>query len=90
MSSQMIVVVTDLAEVQQAFASALGPCGLAPILASSVQEVLSIMSNHPISLIFCSHELPGDGPDVLIRQISPKAWKRVPVVVVSRLDDWER
>lgn len=88
--SPMVVVVTHLTEVQQAFASALGPCGVAPILASTVQEALSILSRHPISLIFCSDELPGDGPDVLIRQTSVRAQNRVPVVVISRLDDWER
>jgi DNA-binding NtrC family response regulator len=88
--SPMVVVVTHVTEVQQAFASALGPCGVAPILASTVQETLSILSRHPISLIFCSDELAGDGPDVLIRQTSVRAQNRVPVVVISRLDDWER
>jgi DNA-binding NtrC family response regulator len=86
----MVVLVTDVTEVQQAFASALSPCGLAPILASSVQEALAILSSHPVSLFFCSDELPDNGLDDLIRQTSLGPRKRVPVVVVSRLDDWER
>jgi DNA-binding NtrC family response regulator len=90
MTVPMIVVVTHLTEVQQAFASALGPCGLAPILASTVQEALSILGNHPISLVFCSDELPGDGPDVLIRQSLLRTRNPVPIVVVSRIHDWER
>jgi CheY-like chemotaxis protein len=90
MASAMVVVVTHVTEVQQAFASALSPCGLAPILASTVQEALAILSRHPISLVFCSDDLPADGPEILIRQLSLKARRHVPVVVVSRLDDWER
>jgi DNA-binding NtrC family response regulator len=86
----MVLVVTQLTEVQQAFASALGPSGLAPVLASTAQEALVILRGHPISLVFCSDELPGDGPDFLIRQTSKRVRDRVPVVVVSRLDDWER
>jgi response regulator of citrate/malate metabolism len=63
---------------------------LAPILASTVQEALTILGSHTISLIFCFDELPGDGPDVLIRRSFSKARARVPVVVVSRIDDWGR
>jgi DNA-binding NarL/FixJ family response regulator len=42
-----------------------------------------------ISLVFCSDELPGGGIDRLIRQCSQLP-KRVPLVVVSRFDDWKR
>ena len=90
MDSPKVVVVAHVTEVHQAFASALGPCGLAPILASTVQEALTILGSHTISLIFCFDELPGDGPDVLIRRSFSRARTRVPVVVVSRIDDWGR
>ena len=89
MASPKIVVVSDSLETQQAFASVLGQWGLAPILASTACEAEAILNRHPVSLIFCSDELPGDGIDGLIRQ----TWhpqNKVPVVVVSRLDDWER
>jgi DNA-binding NtrC family response regulator len=80
---------SSLLETQQAFASFLGRCGIAPILASTVREAQTILSRHSISLIFCSDELPGGGVDAFIRQTSePPA--RVPVVVVSRFDDWKR
>jgi DNA-binding NtrC family response regulator len=89
MSSLNVMVVSHLPEAQQGFASVLGQCGLAPIVASTAQEATAILSRHPLSLIFCSDELPGGGIDGLIRQSSGLPAK-VPVVVVSRFDDWKR
>ena len=68
MASLNIVVVSDSLETQQAFASVLGPWGLAPILASTACEAETILRRHPVSLIFCSDELPNDGIDGLIRR----------------------
>jgi DNA-binding NtrC family response regulator len=89
MASPNVMLVSPILETQQAFASALGERGIAPILASTVGEAQTILSRHPISLVFCSDELPGGGVDAFIRQ-SSRAPGRVPVVVVSRFDDWER
>ena len=89
MVSPNVMVVSPIPETQQAFASFLGGCGIAPILASTVREAQAILSRHPISIIFCSDELPGGGVDAFIRQTSVPPGQ-VPVVVVSRLDDWGR
>jgi DNA-binding NtrC family response regulator len=89
MASLNIMIVSPLLETQQAFASALGQRGIAPILASTLTEAQTIVSHHPISLIFCSDELPDGEVDALIRQNSG-SHARVPVAVVSRLDDWDR
>jgi DNA-binding NtrC family response regulator len=89
MTAPMIVVVSDELEIQQSFASSLGLCGLAPVLASTAEEAITILNRHPISLVFCSDETPGDRFEDLICQ----PWRRsdkVPVVVFSRLDDWRR
>ncbi len=89
MFSPDVMLVSPFLETQQAFASVLGRHGIAPILASTVEEAQTILSRHSISLVFCSDELPGGGVDAFIRQTS-KLPARVPVVVVSRLDDWGR
>jgi len=89
MVSPNVMVVSPIPETQQAFASFLAPSGIAPIVASTVKEAQTILSRHPISLIFCSDEVPGGGVDAFIRQTSVSPGK-VPVVVVSRLDDWGR
>ena len=90
MTSLDIMVVSPNLEVQQAFAGVLGLWGLAPIVASSVGEAEEILNRHPVSLVFYSDEFPEDkGMDGFIRRASRPS-NKVPVVVVSRLDDWER
>ena len=88
MASPMAMVVSHDLELQQAFASVLGQHGLAPILASTVQEAIAILSRQSISLIFCSDELPGCRIDGFVQRASQPP-SEVPVVVVSRFDEWE-
>ena len=90
MTSFDIMVVSPNLEVQQAFAGVLGLWGLAPIVVSSVGEAEEIVNRHPVSLVFYSDEFPEEtGMDSFIRRASRPS-NKVPVVVVSRLDDWER
>ena len=89
MTSFDIMVVSPNLEVQQAFAGVLALWGLAPIVASSVREAEETVNQHPVSLVFYSDEFPeGTGMDGFIRRASRPS-NKVPVVVVSRLDDWE-
>jgi len=89
MSSFDIMVVSPNLEVQQAFAGVLSLWGLAPIVASSVREAEEIVNRHPVSLVFYSDEFLEDtSMDGFIRRASRPS-NKVPVVVVSRLDDWE-
>lgn len=89
MAAIEVMVVAHDPEAQQAFARALGPRGLAPILASTVKEAEAIVSRQFISLVFCFDEVPGGGASDFLRHAQPSS-NRVPVVVVSRRDDWER
>ena len=50
MISPNVMVVSDILETQQVFASVLGQYGIAPILASTVKEAQTILSCHSISL----------------------------------------
>jgi len=84
-----VIVVAHDPEAQQAFASALGPRGLAPILATTVKEAEAIVNRQFISLVFCFDEVPGGGASDFLRHAQTPS-NRVPVVVVSRCDDWER
>jgi len=89
MTSPNVMVVSHVLETQQIFASVLGQNGISPILASTVKEAQTILIWHSISLIFCSDELPGGGVDDFIRETS-RPLGRIPIVVVSRFDDWQR
>jgi DNA-binding NtrC family response regulator len=82
-----IMVVAPTLEVQQAFAGMLALWELSPIVASSVSEAKEIVNRHQPSLVFCSDEFTEDaGIDGFIQHTSRT---NVPVVIASRLDDWE-
>ena len=74
--------------VQQALAAILANHGFTAIVTTTVDEAEHVLSRTPVSLIFCSDELPSAGIDRLVLQTSHK--DKVPLVVVSRLDDWSR
>ncbi len=83
------MVVSHELATQQSLAIALGRCGCAPIVTSNLQEAVSILERYPVSLVFCSDELPEGGVESFIRQAS-RPPGGIPVVVVSRQDDWRR
>ena len=87
-SGNAVIVSADL-EAQQALAGLLGTCGLAPITASTVRELEAILNLDSIFVILCSDELP-DGTFRDILRHTARTLNKVPVVVFSRLADWER
>ncbi len=89
MPSPNVLVISDAPEAQMIFAGVLGRYGIAPIVAPDVTTAQTILSGHSISLVFCSDEMPDGGIDIVLRETSQSSCK-VPVVVVSRLDDWGR
>jgi DNA-binding response OmpR family regulator len=84
-----VMVVSDDLGVQQMLAKAVGRCGRAPIIASAIQEAEAILNRESIALIFCSDELPNGGVEEFIGRAS-RPPSLIPVVLVSRLDDWSR
>lgn len=89
MSSVNAVIVSADLEAQQALAGLLGTCGLAPITASTVSEVEAILNLDSMFIILCSDELP-DGSFKDILRHAARTVSKVPVIVFSRLGDWER
>jgi DNA-binding NtrC family response regulator len=87
MASPNIMVVSGTPEVQQIIASTLAQRGVAPIVASTLTEAKNILNRNCINIIFCSDELPQDGICALIHQTSQSP-RKLPVVIVSRFDDW--
>jgi DNA-binding NtrC family response regulator len=83
-----ILVVSDNVELQQALAHLLDDNGLISRVASTVSEAEAILNHEPVSMVFCSDELPNAGIDRFVPPASEAA-TRPPVVVVSRFDDWK-
>jgi DNA-binding NtrC family response regulator len=89
MPSHDVMVVSEHLGTQQMLARALGRFGCAPIIVSTVLEATTIIERQPIALIFCSDELLDGGVEDFVQLASQRPY-RIPVVVVSRLDDWSR
>ena len=88
MTFQNALIVSHELAVQQALAAALAKHDLTTIITSSVADVEEVFSRVSISLVICSDELPGAGVDRVI-QLAART-NKVPLIVVSRLDDWGR
>ena len=85
--SNALIVAPDL-EVQHALADLLASSSLVPILASSVSEAETVLRNSRPAVILSSEELP-DGGFCDILRLSRADASRVPVIVFSRLADWD-
>lgn len=66
----------------------LARCGLKPVLSSSVEKSRGLLSRRPVRLAFCDDELPDGSVGQLLEEIE-KTGSRVPVVVISRLENWD-
>jgi DNA-binding response OmpR family regulator len=93
MPCQDVLLVSSRRSIQQPFDDALAKYGLKLAIAESMAEAETILKTDPIALIFCSDEMPSSDIDALIRQ----DWRqeelqgaRIPVIMVSRLDDCEQ
>ena len=85
--SQILVVSSDL-ESRRVLASILQKEGLSPICASHVRECHEALANQHVSLVFCERRLADGSYRDLLSAASVRA-RNIPVVVTSRLADWD-
>ncbi len=89
MSRPLEVLVTcSRSEDRFALARVLVRCGLKPVLSSSVEKSRGVLARRPVRLVFCDDELPDGSVGRLLEEIRKTA-SRVPVVVISRLENWD-
>jgi DNA-binding response OmpR family regulator len=75
-------------EDRHALARMLVRCGLKPVLSASVERSRGLLARRPVRLIFCDDELP-DGSVARLLEDVRNGRSRVPVVVISRLENWD-
>lgn len=75
-------------EDRQALASMLERLGLKPILVSSVEKSRGVLAERSVRLIFCEDELPDGSVGRVLDEIH-KSSLHVPVIVISRLENWD-
>jgi DNA-binding NtrC family response regulator len=64
-------------------------CGLQPIPLSTVAESRQVLAQQPVSLVLCEEMLADGSYREILREMDSIATK-APVIVVSRLADWDR
>ena len=84
---RILIVSSDL-EHRRALTSILKTEGLSPLQASRLSECRDALAAQNVSLIFCERRL-ADGTYRDLLPIAHTHARRVPVVVTSRLADWD-
>jgi DNA-binding NtrC family response regulator len=85
--SQILVVSSDY-DHRRALTSILQKEGWSPLHASRLIECQDLLANRSISLVFCERRL-ADGTYRDLLSVAQARERRVPVVVTSRLADWD-
>lgn len=62
--------------------------GLTPIHASSVETSCGILADRRVRLVFCDDELPDGSVGQVLEEVQHTS-TRVPVIVISRLENWD-
>jgi DNA-binding response OmpR family regulator len=83
-----VLVACSRSEDREALTRILVRRGLKPVLASSVEKSCGILARRPVRLAFCDDELPDGSVGSVLEEIHQSA-KRVPVIVISRLENWD-
>jgi DNA-binding NtrC family response regulator len=79
-----VLVICEAGESRNDVAAAIGKCGLRPICCSDWSEAQPIVARGEYSLVFCSDTLPDSDFRAVIKAVGP-----VPVIVLSRLAEWD-
>lgn len=75
-------------EDRQALARILERMGLKPTLVSSVEKSRDVLAGRSVRLVFCEDELPDGSVSRVLDEVHQSSL-RVPVIVISRLENWD-
>lgn len=83
-----VLVTCSRAEDRFSLGRILARCGFKPVLSSTVENARGQLARRPVRLVFCEDELPDGSVGLLLEEIG-RASSPVPVVVISRLENWD-
>lgn len=83
-NEELILIVGAERETREKVIATTHKCGLGAVSCLTLDDARSQLAQKPFSLIFCSDVLPDGGYRELLRAASP-----IPVIVLSRLAEWE-
>jgi DNA-binding NtrC family response regulator len=80
------LVVSSDDQVRRKLAEILGQCGLAPVLASTVNESGMALAGHEVFIVLCDDLVDGRYEDIV--KLAGRFNTKLPVIVLSRTGDW--
>jgi DNA-binding NtrC family response regulator len=83
-----ILVIASDPETRKALSSILQTEGLNSLQASHLSEGRALLANKSVGLVFCERRL-ADGTYLDLLPVTQSSQRKVPVVVTSRLADWD-
>jgi DNA-binding NtrC family response regulator len=88
MNDKEILVIASDPETRKALSSILQTEGLKPVQASHLSEGRALLASQPVGMVFCERHL-ADGTYLDLLPAAQTKAGAVPVVVTSRLADWD-
>jgi DNA-binding NtrC family response regulator len=85
--AEILVIASD-PETRKALSSILQTEGLNSLQASQLSEGRALLANKSVGLVFCERRL-ADGTYLDLLPVAQSSHRKVPVVVTSRLADWD-
>src|SRR5215471_6431681 len=76
-------------EIRETLTHILSRHGVESVVSSTAAEAEAILFRQPVSLVFCEDRLPDGSFRDVLGEVKRSA-KLVPVIVVSRLGDWDK
>jgi len=84
---QEVLVVSSDDEVRRNLAGIVGLCGFEPVLCVTVADSRAVLTRYPICVVVCEEQLADGNYRDLVEAVKRTALD-APVIVVSRLADW--
>lgn len=84
LNDEPVLIICAEGESRQRVIATIHKCGLGPVSCSTLDDARSLLARQPFSIVFCSDTLPDGDFRAVIRTA-----RSIPVIVLSRLAEWE-
>jgi DNA-binding NtrC family response regulator len=86
--SPLIVVITAEPGHWETLSDIVSSCGFHPVRCGTLVDAKELFARHHFRLVLCDDILPDGNSRELIDFLKQSSGSRMPVIVVSRIDDW--
>lgn len=84
LDTKLVLIIDAEGESRERIIATTHKCGLGPVCCSTVDEARSLLARQHFKIVFCNDNLPDGDFRAVIRTA-----RSIPVIVLSRLAEWE-